>query len=465
MKKVKPRIGLLTLMNDTYTVFPKLESELKLYADEITGIIKEFADVEWSGICRTCNQVDDAVKTFESKGLDLILLVFLTYTPSYTAFKALKATKLPILIFNTQKLHELSADTDADEILRNHGMHGVQDLCNVILKANLKFGLVTGHYKDEKALKQVKEWSQAAAIVSFLRGCRAGIIGYPQEGTGDFSFDETNLLSVLGVMVLHISQTKLAQMAQEAPLEKIREQMGKDRQLFSITKDITEREHEESSRLEWAVRETLKKNDIAAFTLHFRAVSNENELRTLPFLAASKMLSEGHGYAGEGDVLASVAVSLMQKLAGCAHFTEMFTMDFKENTVLMTHMGEGNYTMAREDEQVRLVGSNLNLTEISCRPVVLSFALKPGVVTLVSMSFTSEGRLKMVSTEGEIVDSNPIRNLAAPQCMFRPEKPLTDFLTELSNEGSSHHFALAYGKWSSLIEKVANIVDADFVKI
>ena len=465
VRKIKPRVGLLTLMFDAYSVFPKLETELTQYADELSDVFEEFADVEWSGICKTCNQVNDAVKLFESKELDLIILVFLTYTPSHTAFKALKMTKLPILMFNTQKLYELKTDTDAGEILRNHGMHGVQDMANVLLRAGIKFSLVTGHYRDEKALAQVKEWCQAAAVVNFLRGCRAGIIGYPQEGTGDFAFDETCLLNVFGVEVHHISQNELAHTAQEAPINEIREQIEKDRHLFNISKDVTEKEHEESSRLEWAIRETLKKSNISAFTFHFRAVSNEGVLRTLPFLASSKMLSEGYGYAGEGDILASIAVSIMQKITGGAHFTEMFTMDFKENAILMTHMGEGNHALAREDEPVRLVGSNLNLTKIPFRPVLLSFALKPGEVTLVSLSFTTEGRLKIVSTEGHVADSSPIKSITAPQFMFQPEKPLTDFLTELSLEGSSHHFALAYGKWSSLIEKIADIVGADFAKI
>jgi L-arabinose isomerase len=464
MKKIKPRVGLLTLMFDTYSVFPKLESELTRYVDEITDVVEEFADVEWSGICKTRDQVNDAVKLFESKDLDLILLVFLTYTPSHVALKALKMTKLPILIFNTQKLYDLNADTDADEILRNHGMHGVQDMANVLLRAGVQFGLVTGHYKNEKALVQVKEWCQAAAIVNFLRSCRVGIMGYPQEDTGDFAFDET-LLSMLGVEVRHISQNELARMAREAPIEEIREQMKKDHHLFNIAKDITEREHEESSRLEWAIRETLKRNNFVAFTFHFRAISKEGVLQTLPFLASSKMLSEGYGYAGEGDVLASVAVSIMQKITGCAHFTEMFTMDFKENAILMTHMGEGNYALAREDKPVELVGSNLSLTEASFRPVLLRFALKPGIVTLVSLTITTGGKLKIVSTEGKVIDSRPIESVISSQCKFQPEKPLTDFLTELSLEGSSHHFALSYGKWSSLIEKVADLIGAEFVKI
>lgn len=462
---MKPRIGLLTLMYDTYDVFPKLESELKLFVNEVTNVFKKFADVEWWGICKTSSQVSEAVKLFEKRGANLIILVFLTYTPSHTALKALKTTNLPILIFNTQKLKKLSADTTADEILRNHGMHGVQDISNVLLRAGAKFHIITGHYEDQKILQQVKEWCQAAFVVNLLKGCHAGIIGYPQEGTGDFAFDETSLLNVLGVKVHHISQNELARIAKEAPSEKIREQMAKDHRLFSISKNVTEKEHEESSRLEWAIRKTLKESCISAFTFHFRAVSNEGMLQTLPFLASSKMLYEGCGYAGEGDILGSIAVLLMQKIAGSAHFTEMFTMDFEHNTILMTHMGEGNYALAKEDESVRLVASNLNLTEISFRPVLPSFVLKPGVVTLVSLTFMAEGKLKIVSSEGHVIDSSPIKSVAAPQCMFQPEKPLTDFLTELSLEGSSHHFALAYGKWSSLIEKIADIVGADFVKI
>jgi len=37
---------------------------------------------------------------------------------------------------------------DPRDLIRNHGMHGVQDLANVLSRADRKFSLVTGHYED-----------------------------------------------------------------------------------------------------------------------------------------------------------------------------------------------------------------------------------------------------------------------------------------------------------------------------
>lgn len=465
MEKLRPRIGLLTLKFKLYDAIATLESEMASFAKELSATIGDFADVEWPGICKTREEVDQAVRLFETKNLDIVIVVLLTYTPSHVALQALKTTRLPVLIFNTQRLFEVAADMDPSELIRNHGMHGVQDLTNVLLRAGKDFKLVTGHYKDEKALAEIKQWCLAASIVSLLKKCRIGLIGYPLEGMGDLMVDETSLLSELGVEVRRISHKELASLAQQAPAEAVEKQMENDRSAFEIAKDITEKEHEESSRLEWALRELITKENLSAFTSNFMAVSQEGLLQTLPFLASSKMLAEGYGYGGEGDVLSALAVAVMQRLAGIANFTEMFTMDFGGNAVLMSHMGEGNHLLAREDRRVEMVGSTLGLVKLHSRPVLLRFALKPGVVTLVNLTASKEGRMKLIAAEGRVVDFAPIAGIMTPHYKIQPDKPLTEFLTALSREGCTHHFALAYGRWSSTIEKVADLVGAEFAKI
>jgi L-arabinose isomerase len=465
MEKLKPKVGLLTLMFKLYDAIPTLEPQMMSFANELVDVIGDFAKVKWSGIRKTNEQVDEAIKQFENENLDLIILVLLTYTPSHVALQALKTTRLPILIFNTQRLYKVTKDMDPSALIRNHGMHGVQDVTNVLLRAGRSFQITTGHYKDKKTLTEIKEHCQAASVMNFLKKCRVGIIGYPLEGMGDFALDETSLLNSLGVKVHHISQRDLAFIAKDAPEEAIKAQMEQDRVIFSMADDITKKEHEESSRLEWAVREKLRREGLDAFTANFMAISEEGWLQTLPFLASSKMLSEGFGYAGEGDILTSVVVAMMQRLAGSANFTEMFTMDFEGNAILMSHMGEGNHALAREDRRVEMVGSTLGLMELHVRPLLLRFALKHGPVTLVNLTATSGGRLKIIVTEGKVLDFPPIKGIVPPHFKFQPEKPLNEFLTELSKEGSSHHFALAYGRLSSVIEKIANLACVESAKI
>jgi len=460
----KARVGFLTLMFDLYERLPGLEEELSAFGSDLARILAEFCDVSWPGVLKTQRDVDRAVTGFEEASDDLILVVFLAYAPSAIVLPSLRKTPLPVVIFDTQRLYEVSRSIGAKDLLRNHGMHGVQDLSNALTRAGRPFNIVVGHYADSEALGQMKEWCEAARIKRFLSHAKVGSIGGPLVGMTDLTFDEESLRRIIGAQVCPISQKEIAMMASEAPDPVIEEQMARDRRSFKVAPDITDTEHEESSRLEWAIRNLMERERIDAFTANFVEISEGGLIKTLPFLASSKMLAEGFGYAGEGDALTSLAVAMMHRLAGSANFTEMFTMDFKGDAILMSHMGEGNPSMARLDEPVELVGSDLGLVKITTRPLLLRFSLRPGHVTLVNFAASFDG-LKLIASEGDVLDFPAIPGVKTPHFKFRPERPLKVFLSHLSMEGSSHHFALAYGSWSSVMRKIATLTKIGFAKI
>jgi L-arabinose isomerase len=455
----KARVGLLGLMFDLYDAWPQLKLDMAEFGDKLVEALAPFAEVEFSGVCNKREQVERAVAGFEASGKELIVVVLLTYAPSHIALPALLATRLPILIFNTQQLFEINRQTQGIDTTRNHGMHGVQDLANVLLRAGRPFHIVTGHYRDARVLTEVQGWCDAARATKHLARLRIGLIGYAMEGMGDFGLDETAFLAQIGVEVHHLAMKSLATAAKSAPQATIAEQMASDRQRFQFDPGITELEHEASARLEWALRETLAERGMDGFASHFLAVGAEGWLDTLPFLAASKLIAEGYGFGGEGDVTSAAAVCMMQVLAGQANFTEMFTMDFAGNAALMLHMGEGNWRMARRDEPVRVLRSTLKeIMDVPVDPLLLAFTLEPGPCTLVSLTTVADGKLKLVVAEGEVVDHPYIADLNRPHYKFRPDGDLCDFLTRFSLEGGSHHQAMAYGRWAGAVEKTAALL-------
>jgi L-arabinose isomerase len=144
----------------------------------------------------------------------------------------------------------------------------------------------------------------------------------------------------------------------------------------------------------------------------------------------------------------------------------MFTMDFAHNAVLMMHMGEGNWRMARKDEPVHVLRNSLDaIMDVRTSPVLLAFSLEPGEVTLVSLTTGADGRLKLVATEGRVLDFPYLPDLARPHYKFQPDGELGDFLTRFSEEGGSHHQALAYGRWADTVEKIAGIMGVSFARV
>ncbi len=461
----KAKVGLLGLMLELYDQLPELKPSETWFAEQLVQTLSPFADVDVPGVCNTREQVDEAVAGFEAAGKDLIIVVLLTYAPSHIALPALARTPLPVLIYNTQRLPSVTAETTSWETTENHGMHGVQDLANVLLRAGREFRIVTGHYQDEDTLAEVKSWCDAARTVGFLRHARIGLIGYPMEGMGDFGIDETAFLSQVGVGVHHVAMKDVAARASAAPQDQIAAQMTEDRRVFEFEAGIAEDQHEASSRLEWALRQILVERGLHGFAAHFLAASEEGQLDTLPFLASSKLLAEGYGFGGEGDVTSAAAVAMMVEMVGAANFTEMFTMDFAGNSALMMHMGEGNWKMARRDEPVHLLKSALGLVPMRVEPLLLAFSLEPGEATLVSLSTSADGKLKFVVCEGEVVDFPYIPDLARPHYKFRPDGDLSAFLTRFSMEGASHHQAFAYGRWAGTVEKIAALLGIDCARV
>jgi len=458
MSKRKPKVGLLGLMFKLYDGIPELKPTMTEFAKELIKIITPFADVEFPGVCNKRSQVETAIANFESKNVDLLIVVLLTYAPSHIALPGLLKTKLPVLIFNTQKAYSIGSDIPPEVLTENHGMHGVQDLANVLLRSEREFYILTGHYKDKNTIEQLRNWCEAASVAKFMKHCRIGLLGYPMEQMGDFAIDETIFLAQIGVEVKRIPMKKLATIAANASDEEINKQIEFDKEHFEVDSEITRKEHEASSRLEWAIRKMLKGKNMHGFAAHFMAIAEDGRIDTLPFIAASKLMAEGYGYGGEGDVTSAAAVTMMQKLTGASNFTEMFTMDFGGNAVLMSHMGESNWKLARKDIPIRMVHSRLGLVPLNITPTLLVFSIKPGDVTLVSLTTLSNGKLKMIVTEGKVLDFPPINSLSTPHFKFAPEANLSEFLTRFSMEGGSHHQALAYGHLSEIIKKISKLL-------
>ncbi len=462
----RARLGMIGLMFDLYDRWPDLKIQEAQFAGELVQAFSPFAAVDFPGVCTTHEQVDEALRRFEAEGKDLVLVVLLTYAPSHIALRGLLKTRLPILILNTQQLYEITSGTTGDDTTRNHGMHGVQDLANVLLRAGRSFQVVTGHTRDPRTIAAVRAWCDAARLVRQLQRTHIGLVGYAMEGMGDFGLDETAFLTQTGVEIHHLSMRTLAERAQAAPAGLIAARLQEDRQRFQFDPEITEDEYAASARLEWALRQLLDERGMQGFASHFMAVGEEGRLETLPFLASSMLLAEGYGFGGEGDVTSATAVCLMQALAGDANFTEMFTMDFANNAALMMHMGEANWKMARPDEPIHLVRSTIgSLFDVKHNPLLLAFSLKPGDVTLLSLTTVQDGRLRMIVTEGQVLDFPYIPDLARPHYKFRPDGDLSDFLTRYSLAGGSHHQALAYGRWADTLEKVAHLAGIEYARI
>jgi len=465
MKVNKPKIGFMGLSLELYRENePDLMDSLKDFSRELKIVLEGMAEVVHYPLACSEEDMERAFFKFKKENVDGVIIVFLSYSTSLSLLPVLKRYSFPILIWNTQRIEEITPDFSRNDLSNNHGMHGVQDLCSVLNREEIPFSLITGHFLDKRAREEVAAWCRAAQVASILRKINIGRVGGMFKGMGDFSVESEVLTKGLGSQVKEISFTSLAKAAKEVKEEDIRNSMAEDEERFSIDKRLEERTHFRSARLELALRRIVKEEKLNALAINFSAFDSSVGVETVPFLGISKLLGEGLGYGGEGDIYSATAVYLLQLLAGRANFVEMFTTDYKNDCILMNHMGESNPQMAKRGFPIRMVQDNLPLS--NCLPtVVLSFTLEPGEVTLLNLRISSEKKLGLILTKGEILDRPPLMDISSPHFIFRPKMRVEEFLTQYSLYGGTHHSALCYGDFSREIRYFSKITGVSWVEI
>ena len=115
-------------------------------------------------------------------------------------------------------------------------------------------------------------------------------------------------------------------------------------------------------------------------------------------------MARGLGFAGEGDALTAALVAAGHELLGDAHFTEMYAMDFPSDSILMSHMGEGNWRVARTDRKPRLIKRPLGIGGLADPPTIL-FQYQPGPATLATLLSIGGDRFRLIVAEGEVLDT------------------------------------------------------------
>jgi len=467
MKQImKSKIGLIGLTAELYKKkLPELVEGLAEFSKELKGILQESAEISHIPIVYTKKQMEEACRKFKKDGVDGIILVFLSYSPSLIIAPVLKKYKdLPVLIWNTQKLSAIDEKFKSSDTFFNHGMHGVQDLASVLLRNGIKFSLITGHYRDKKIVSQVEKWCRASYVRKFLKNAKIARIGGRFKNMGDFSIPDEKITKIIGPEIIEIPVEKVARQSLTIKKEKIEKTMESDRKNYKIDKNLDKKTHFISNRIELSLRKIILEEKLNGLGINFMAFKGRKGAEAIPFSGISKFLAEGLGYSGEGDVLCAASVLILQKLCNEGNFVEMFTTDYKNDRILMLHMGESNLKMAKDRKFVKLVKKNLDLIKPGLSTAMFLFPLKSGKVTLFNIS-PDKNSFKFIVSKGEILNKPLFKDIISPHFLLKVNGKVEDFLTEYSRLGGTHHLAMAYGDRTEEIKFFSETMNIPFFEI
>jgi L-arabinose isomerase len=336
-------------------------------------------------------------------------------------------------------------------------------MANALLRTGTPYCVVSDDWRAPEFKAYVADWAAAAQTVSALKDLRIAVVGR-MPGMGDILVDPHALMRKLGPEVHPVVAGEIHAYLEKATDQEIDAVIEENAANFDIDPKLTDDSHRYAARMQVAFENYMTDGGFGAFSAYFNTFGYDGRFRQLPLMAASNLMAKGYGYGAEGDACCTALVSAGHTLIGDAHFTEMYAMDFERDSILMSHMGEGNWKVARKDRKPRLIDRPLGIGDLDNPPTVL-FQAEPGPATLVNL-VTLEGELfRLVVSYGEVLDTEELPNVEMPYFHLRPESGCRDCLDGWLENGGTHHQCLNLGDHRRRWELFCSLADVEYEEV
>ena len=452
------KIALLPLYVKLYDdVVPSYHDKMLAFANAAAETLKQCGfEVEMPGdLCCIEREFNDAIKIFENAKCQVLVTLHTAYSPSLESINALADTDLPIVVFDSTPDKTFEFDY-GDKLMANHGIHGVQDMCNMLLQRGKKFLITAGHYQDEAFIERLKKTIIAAGMTYKFTHAKVGTAGGVFAGMGDFRVPE----GAFNMQVINYTDDP-AYMPNEL---EIGDELLNDRENFYLAASLPPAMHRKTIIDSLKLRKWIEKNQLDAFTVNFLKCGKEMGFNVVPFLECSKAMARNIGYAGEGDVLTALFCAAVMQANPETTFTEMFCPDWQGNRIFLSHMGEMN--IALMDQKPHLADCKWIFSDSADDAAIAYGCLKSGKAVLANIAPGPNGKFTIIASKITLTAQND-QNLKSMRGWFMPPRDMTvgEFLEKYSELGGTHHLVLSYNLDIQYLKDFAKLTGCDFAEI
>jgi len=301
--------------------------------------------------------------------------------------------------------------------------------------------------------------------VGRLRHARIGLLGYPFPGMGDFGVDTTKLAGDLGCLCQPLTLGDYFKRIEGISEQDVKTCVPEYGRHYELADDVDAADLAAAARAELAMRGLVADHQLDAVTYQFLAFGEDERSETVPFVAASRLLADGIGFGGEGDIISAAFSAMMHRLHPPSGFSEIFTIDFAGNGLLLSHMGESNVAMARRDQPICLMRRPQPIVPIRGNQLALVCSYQPGPATLSTLTQVDGGRWRIIAVPVDVADFGPLPHLAVPHSKVKIQADVRDVLSAYARAGGPHHLVISLGDARPKLAHAAYYLGADYVEV
>ncbi len=388
-----------------------------------------------------------------------------TFSPSKMWINGLVNLQKPWCHFATQYHQEIpNKEIDMDFMNLNQAAHGDREHGFIGARLRSARKVIAGYWKDSDVQKRLGDWMRVAYGVKFSKELKVMRFGDNMREVAVTEGDKVEVQAKLGWQVNTWPVGLLVETMEAVTKEELDAKMAEYKEKYVIeTDDIESIEYQ--AKEEIAMKKLFDQEGCMAFSNTFQDLYG---MKQLPGLATQNLMSQGYGYAGEGDWKTSAMTSILKAMSegqtGGTSFMEDYTYHLETGNELSlgAHMLEVCPTLSKEKAKIQVHALGIGDREAPARLVFEGHEGSAIAISLIDMG----GRLRLICQDIECV--KPIMdmpNLPVARVMWKTLPNLSTGIECWVMAGGAHHTVLSYDVTTEQMRDFARIMDIEFVHI
>ncbi len=447
MTQLKPRIGVVAVGRPTFDV----------------DYAKEIFDQAWASLASLPVEIvgekalhfesDQALAAYaavNAAGIDMLLLLQVTFTDSSVCAEIAKSLGVPLVLWTFP-------EERTGGRLRLNSFCGVNLASHTLSRMQKKLDNVHGAPDSAESLRKLDELARAAAVVRRLAGSKILVVGEHPTGFDACNYDVQMLKSRFGIESTTTPVSEFIDSVKQLPDTVADEPYARRVRDFSNLGEMDQDATRKTLKVYSALRSRAENEGFDGI-----AVRCWPEFFTQYGCAACgaiALMNEDRRPSGcEADMFGVISSLVLQWSSDQGVFnTDLVDIDPASDTMVFWHCGQAPIEMADPDVRPQAtIHSNRKL------PLLSEFPLKPGRITLCRIT-QGNGKLRMMLAGGDMLKA-PLA-YSGTSGVARLDVHADVFRQRLLDAGMEHHCSLAYGDHRPVLRQIARYLELELIEL
>lgn len=397
-------------------------------------------------------QAQQVAAELAQQPIDLLVLFMATFNDSTMPTMLAMAVDTPLLLWALP-------EPGTDDRLHLNSLCGINLAAHALKKLGRKYDYVYAAVESAQPLERITALAAAGKAHRLLKQGRIARVGERPPGFEPCDYDAEQLHNRMGVEIvsIHLQDEVFAALPQTEPA-KVDQVLNQLEQVVNGLEAIADDPKRKTLSLYVTLDEMADERQLDGFAVRCWP-EFFNDVGCAACAAMSMLSNRGLPSSCEADVHGTITQFILQTMSGEPAFgTDLVSIIEQENAIALWHCGLAPLAMANENEKPRVtnhVGRKL--------PLLMDFALKPGVVTVARLSVQADGSYRMVVGLAEMLDRpKPFHGTSG---MMRFPVPAAAVMDTILREGLEHHVSITYGDHVAAVVALADLLDMPVLRL